>query len=141
MSSERAFGKYGNYWLVENLKNHRLLIQENEQWKLKEIKFQERNRNDTVQLTSLPYDKVTNVTSKSSLLSKRYMFQRKKKRVKQSTKPFQYNAFAYSKEERTSRERTLLFLILSLFIHLPISFSLDCIIYKVYIKYKNRNIP
>ena len=74
MSSEKAFEEYGNYWLVENLKNHRLLIQEVEQWKLKKIKFQERNRNDTVQLTTLPYDKVTNVTSKSSLLSKRYMF-------------------------------------------------------------------
>lgn len=64
------------------IKNHKSLIQEVEQWKQKRLKCQERNRTDIVQFTTLSYDKVTNVTSKSGLLPKREICIPKEKKKK-----------------------------------------------------------
>ena len=72
MSSQGKVKRNGYCKLGGHQKNHKLLIQNIEQWKQKRIKSPrgKKKTNAIVQNTNLSYDKVTNATSKQASCQK-----------------------------------------------------------------------
>lgn len=105
----------------------------------KGLKFQEKNSEMMLFKIQLFHTINNKCYLKSGLLSEREMCILKRGKKKESSCQLSIVDLPIArKKEHQGKE---LFLILSLFIHLPISSSLEYIIYKVYIKNKNRNIP